>query len=289
MCIGWNGRPGRVSWSADREVSCPPRRGVSCGTPPSTASLVWIWPYGAWGDLLHGDSGPVRVTTVGRTVRHFMSEAIVTFRQRYPGEYGAEWDRAPQVRTGIKDLRAGEDHVARAQHGDDPLPGDRRDAAPGSSPSRGEGSGSKREGEGSRADGRERVPPRIPCGSTATSALGTLCMLRFSCRTGGLCGGEVGPAAVKARWVAPSAAGVAGDVNADFDDQLGPHQCDGQRFPAAPAGGERPAGPGVAGGAAGVRRPAIEVPVARARWWRGRCTGGVHGRHPCPAADCGVR
>ncbi|MEU0586743.1 LysR family transcriptional regulator [Streptomyces sp. NPDC006132] len=36
------------------------------------------------GDLVNGDSGTVRVTTGGTTVRHFMSEAIVTFRQRYP-------------------------------------------------------------------------------------------------------------------------------------------------------------------------------------------------------------
>ena len=36
------------------------------------------------GDLANGDSGSVRVTTGGTTVRHFMSEAIVTFRRRYP-------------------------------------------------------------------------------------------------------------------------------------------------------------------------------------------------------------
>ncbi|MFD7613457.1 LysR family transcriptional regulator [Streptomyces sp. NPDC059828] len=36
------------------------------------------------GDLVSGDSGSVRVTTGGTTVRHFMSEAIVTFRRRYP-------------------------------------------------------------------------------------------------------------------------------------------------------------------------------------------------------------
>ncbi|MET9699353.1 LysR family transcriptional regulator [Streptomyces sp. NPDC006529] len=35
-------------------------------------------------DLAHGESGSVRVTTGGTTVRHFMSEAIVAFRQRYP-------------------------------------------------------------------------------------------------------------------------------------------------------------------------------------------------------------
>ncbi|MBX9394803.1 LysR family transcriptional regulator [Streptomyces sp. TRM72054] len=36
------------------------------------------------GDLVNGDGGSVRVTTGGTTVRHFMSEAIVAFRQRYP-------------------------------------------------------------------------------------------------------------------------------------------------------------------------------------------------------------
>ncbi|MET9172705.1 LysR family transcriptional regulator [Streptomyces misionensis] len=36
------------------------------------------------GDLVNGDSGTVRVTTGGTTVRHFMSEAIVAFRQRHP-------------------------------------------------------------------------------------------------------------------------------------------------------------------------------------------------------------
>ncbi|MFF8016090.1 LysR substrate-binding domain-containing protein [Streptomyces sp. NPDC007929] len=36
------------------------------------------------GDLVNGESGAVRVTTGGTTVRHFMSEAVVTFRRRYP-------------------------------------------------------------------------------------------------------------------------------------------------------------------------------------------------------------
>ncbi|MFE9612898.1 LysR family transcriptional regulator [Streptomyces sp. NPDC006012] len=36
------------------------------------------------GDLVSGNSGSVRVTTGGTTVRHFMSEAIVAFRRRYP-------------------------------------------------------------------------------------------------------------------------------------------------------------------------------------------------------------
>ncbi|MFB7932577.1 LysR family transcriptional regulator [Streptomyces sp. NPDC056039] len=36
------------------------------------------------GDLVNGDGGAVRVTTGGTTVRHFMAEAVVDFRQRYP-------------------------------------------------------------------------------------------------------------------------------------------------------------------------------------------------------------
>ncbi|MFE9112772.1 LysR family transcriptional regulator [Streptomyces collinus] len=36
------------------------------------------------GDLVNGDSGAVRVTTGGTTVRHFMAEAVAAFRQRYP-------------------------------------------------------------------------------------------------------------------------------------------------------------------------------------------------------------
>ncbi|MFE7777294.1 LysR family transcriptional regulator [Streptomyces sp. NPDC057445] len=35
-------------------------------------------------DLVNGDRGSVRVTTGATTVRHFMSEAVVSFRQRYP-------------------------------------------------------------------------------------------------------------------------------------------------------------------------------------------------------------
>ncbi|MEU9607093.1 LysR family transcriptional regulator [Streptomyces sp. NPDC048057] len=35
-------------------------------------------------DLASGDSGAVRVTTGGTTVRHFMAEAIVVFRRRHP-------------------------------------------------------------------------------------------------------------------------------------------------------------------------------------------------------------
>ncbi|MER6223145.1 LysR family transcriptional regulator [Streptomyces sp. 900105755] len=36
------------------------------------------------GDLVNGDTGSVRVATGGTTVRHFMSEAVVAFRQRHP-------------------------------------------------------------------------------------------------------------------------------------------------------------------------------------------------------------
>jgi hypothetical protein len=45
--------------------------------------------------------------------------------------------------------------------------------------------------------------------------------------------------------VAPAAAGVAGDVHANLNDQLGLHERDSQRLSGAPPGGERPAGPGV--------------------------------------------
>jgi DNA-binding transcriptional LysR family regulator len=36
------------------------------------------------GDLVNGEGGSVRITTGGTTVRHFMAEAIVSFRRRYP-------------------------------------------------------------------------------------------------------------------------------------------------------------------------------------------------------------
>ncbi|MEV5509653.1 LysR family transcriptional regulator [Streptomyces orinoci] len=36
------------------------------------------------GDLANGESGTVRIATGGTTVRHFMAEAIVSFRRRYP-------------------------------------------------------------------------------------------------------------------------------------------------------------------------------------------------------------
>lgn len=35
-------------------------------------------------DLVRGDGGSVRITTGATTVRHFMSEAVVDFRRRYP-------------------------------------------------------------------------------------------------------------------------------------------------------------------------------------------------------------
>ncbi|MFG2755799.1 LysR family transcriptional regulator [Streptomyces wuyuanensis] len=37
------------------------------------------------GDLAHGESGSVRVTTGATSVRHFMSQAVVAFRRQYPG------------------------------------------------------------------------------------------------------------------------------------------------------------------------------------------------------------
>ncbi|MFJ6482476.1 MULTISPECIES: LysR family transcriptional regulator [unclassified Streptomyces] len=36
-------------------------------------------------DLVRGSGGTVRITTGGTTVRHFMAEAVVTFRRRHPG------------------------------------------------------------------------------------------------------------------------------------------------------------------------------------------------------------
>ncbi|MFI9721824.1 LysR family transcriptional regulator [Streptomyces sp. NPDC052396] len=36
------------------------------------------------GDLVNGETGSVRIATGGTTVRHFMAEAIVAFRRRYP-------------------------------------------------------------------------------------------------------------------------------------------------------------------------------------------------------------
>ncbi|MEU5643035.1 LysR family transcriptional regulator [Streptomyces milbemycinicus] len=36
------------------------------------------------GDLVHGDGGSVRIATGGTTVRHFMADAVVAFRRRYP-------------------------------------------------------------------------------------------------------------------------------------------------------------------------------------------------------------
>ncbi|MFD4139715.1 MULTISPECIES: LysR family transcriptional regulator [unclassified Streptomyces] len=36
------------------------------------------------GDLVNGESGSVRIATGGTTVRHFMAEAIVSFRRRFP-------------------------------------------------------------------------------------------------------------------------------------------------------------------------------------------------------------
>jgi hypothetical protein len=69
-------------------------------------------------------------------------------------------------------------------------------------------------------------------------------LMRSGALQGGDVGGrEVGAGAVQTCGVAPPAEGVAGDVDADFHHQLGFHQRDVQRLPAAPPGGERPACP----------------------------------------------
>ncbi len=59
------------------------------------------------------------------------------------------------------------------------------------------------------------------------------------CSAGDLGGREVRAGAVQASGVAPPARGVAGDVDADFNHQLGFHQRDVST--AAPPGGKRPA------------------------------------------------
>jgi DNA-binding transcriptional LysR family regulator len=58
------------------------------------------------GDLVNGDSGSVRVTTGGTTVRHFMSDAIVAFRQRYP-KVSLEFQTETSSRNCFEALAAG--------------------------------------------------------------------------------------------------------------------------------------------------------------------------------------
>lgn len=58
------------------------------------------------GDLANGDSGSVRVTTGGTTVRHFMAEAVVAFRQRYP-RVGLEFRTETSSRNCFEALAAG--------------------------------------------------------------------------------------------------------------------------------------------------------------------------------------
>jgi len=58
------------------------------------------------GDLVNGDSGSVRVTTGGTTVRHFMSEAVVAFRRRYP-RVGLEFRTETSSRSCFEALAAG--------------------------------------------------------------------------------------------------------------------------------------------------------------------------------------
>ncbi|MEV0483985.1 LysR family transcriptional regulator [Streptomyces sp. NPDC050508] len=59
------------------------------------------------GDLVNGDSGSVRVTTGGTTVRHFMSEAVVAFRRRYP-KVGLEFRTETSSRNCFDALTAGD-------------------------------------------------------------------------------------------------------------------------------------------------------------------------------------
>lgn len=57
-------------------------------------------------DLVHGEAGSVRITTGATTVRHFMSEAIVAFRHRYP-QVSLEFQTATSSRSCFDALIAG--------------------------------------------------------------------------------------------------------------------------------------------------------------------------------------
>jgi hypothetical protein len=65
----------------------------------------------------------------------------------------------------------------------------------------------------------------------------------WRCHAGDIGGGQVGAGTVQACGMAPPAGGIAGDVDADFHHQVGFHQRDAQRLPAAPPYGERPPRP----------------------------------------------
>ncbi|MFJ3829938.1 LysR substrate-binding domain-containing protein [Streptomyces sp. NPDC090046] len=56
-------------------------------------------------DLVRGGGGTVRVTTGGTTVRHFMSEAVVTFRRRHP-EVNLEFQTENSIRSCLDALAA---------------------------------------------------------------------------------------------------------------------------------------------------------------------------------------
>ncbi|MFI6409104.1 LysR family transcriptional regulator [Streptomyces sp. NPDC050548] len=58
------------------------------------------------GDLVNGEGGSVRVTTGGTTVRHFMAEAVVAFRRRYP-RVGLEFRTETSSRACFDALTAG--------------------------------------------------------------------------------------------------------------------------------------------------------------------------------------
>ncbi|MDH6126482.1 LysR family transcriptional regulator [Kitasatospora sp. GP82] len=57
-------------------------------------------------DLLRGDGGSVRITTGATTVRHFMSEAVVAFRQRFP-QVSLEFQTEHSSRSCFDALAAG--------------------------------------------------------------------------------------------------------------------------------------------------------------------------------------
>ncbi|MGW6985647.1 LysR family transcriptional regulator, partial [Streptomyces sp. NPDC054932] len=56
-------------------------------------------------DLVRGGGGTVRVTTGATTVRHFMSEAVVTFRRRHP-EVSLEFQTENSIRSCLDALAA---------------------------------------------------------------------------------------------------------------------------------------------------------------------------------------
>ncbi|MGW1893826.1 LysR family transcriptional regulator [Streptomyces sp. NPDC002004] len=63
------------------------------------------------GDLESGESGSVRIATGGTTVRHFMAEAIVSFRRRYPG-VSLEFRTEASSRSCLDSLLAGDPDLA---------------------------------------------------------------------------------------------------------------------------------------------------------------------------------